>query len=81
MSLPNAISIGIIDAVRFYYIRHGPANIQLLLLNTKEVKQVLLKKLHPTTKYQKLIRAWEMKDLQTPGPSGIINSAAVPAKI
>ena len=81
VSLPNSVSIGIMDAVRFYYMRHGPANIQILLLNTKEVKQVLLKKLHPTAKYQKLIRAWEMRDFQTPGPSGIINSAAVPAKI
>ena len=81
VSLPNSISIGIMDAVRFYYMRHGPANIQILLLNTKEVKQVLLKKLHPKAKYQKLIRAWEIKDLQTPGPSGIINSAAVPTKI
>ena len=81
VSLPNTISIGIIDAIRFYYIRHEPANVQILLLNTKEVKQVLLKKLHPADKYQRLIRAWEMTDLHTSGQPSSVKSDTVSSKV
>lgn len=70
VQLPNKIPITLLQTLRYYHIKQGPANIQVMLTNTSEAKQVMFKKLYPTPKYRKMISAWEMEDLKVKDEPG-----------
>ena len=76
--LPNKVPISLLETLRYYYIKQGPANIQVMLTNNNEVKEILLKRLHPVPKYRKIISAWEMEESQFKGEPSSSRSTMQP---